>query len=332
MSSDGFTDSTTNGTLSSYSSSFINGTSVTFEQGFTIGPFGAGVGSGYGHAGGTTTSDQFQESFTDATAYSNASSKGKPDALHHSNDVFLIWLNPEIHVSTNGTDPTSYNVGLQPAESGQTSQPDIIRVPAYMMQAGSNGLTSVEPYWLNLQHYQSGNTTIYMPGLAAICKNVNLSEYNSQNCGLADQCGCQPSDFAGILAEDPLLNYSGTFNPMNVDVSGSQACLNPAANLDCRYVVVPNAPHSQTAKAVYLEGPGTNPTTFTQTDSYAQSQTLGGVDTQTMSATVRVQGIGFSLSHANTTTLQSSQSTGTSSGSGNSMSITLNTDTPTCGE
>ena len=332
LSNDAYGQSTTNGTLSSFASSFVNGTSVTFNQGFMAGLFGATVGDSYGHAGGTTTADQFQEQFTDATVLENASLKGSKDALNHNNDLFVIWLNSEVQVTSNGNDPVSYNVGLQPASDGETSQPDIIRVPAYMMEPGSNGLTSVDFSWLNPQHYQSGNTTVYMPGLAAICKNVNWSEYNSRSCTTADQCGCQPSDFAPILAEDPLLTYSGTDNPMNADTSGAKACLSPGLNTDCRYIVVPDAPDSQTAKAVLLEGPGSSPTSFTQTDSYAQTQTLGGFDQQTMSATVKVQGLGFSLTHTDTMTIKNSESTGTSSGAGNSMSIYLNTDTAKCGE
>jgi hypothetical protein len=356
QSSDGYTDTTTNGSSSSIGSSITNAKSMTYSEGLSFGDFGVTASTIYGNSSQTSDTTQFQDTFTNAQGYAIQSNKFNPDAINHNLDEFLIWLNPEMTIVSDVSDkstPVSYSVGLQAVTDGQTAQPDILKVPAIAMEAlpGSitttnpAGVSSVDPILLNQQCIINDATNpascTYYPGIAAVCTNLNLTEYAAGTCTLKDQCGCTPSDFKGILATDPLLNYSNTANPLAADVSGITACLKPSTTTNCRYVPVPILPGSATTKSELLEGSacvipnqscdsGTG--TFTLTDATTTTQTLAGQDSNSTGASLRVSLGGVSLTVSNQVTYAYSHSTGTSTGSGNSMTVTLNTSNPDCAE
>jgi hypothetical protein len=140
-----------------------------------------------------------------------------------------------------------------------------------------------------------------------------------------------------ILALDPLLNYSGTDNPMNADVSGATACAVPTTADDCRYVPVPSSKGSTLQEIQTLAGPSTQGgnyscDNFAQSDNTTTTQTLGGSTGYSVGVSFKESTLFFSLTESNTMTWVDSESTGTSSGSGNTQSINLCSATVGCGE
>jgi hypothetical protein len=269
-----------------------------------LGPFtfGAGVtaSDSFATSSTSTSSAAFQETYQNATGVANQSNSSAPDAINHSNDLFLIWLNPQISVYGNPSAPVGYNVGVQPLANGTVTLPDVVEVSASAMEANSAGVTTVPYTILNQQNTAQG----YQPGLASICKNLITAEYNPPSgppskCTLVDQCGCTPADFLPILQTDPLLfqygltnpvsPYPGTVSPLTANTSnGSQSdalCgILPSPNLtgsDCRYVPVPETMGSATQADPFLSGPNTqggnsSPNSFTQGENSQTTYTLGG--------------------------------------------------------
>lgn len=168
----------------------------------------------------------------------------------------------------------------------------------------------------------------------------------ARTCTLADQCGCTPADFAPILAQDPLLYYNGTTNPISpypatvspLEANTSTECvtLPITSGANCRYVPVPSTPGGTWQEVVTLTGmdcSGCNnsPNTFTQQENTQTTQTYGWSDGLTVGATLKLGGgIGPSLTIDNKMTWTNSQSTGTASGSGATQAVTLNSGTVGC--
>src|SRR5262249_45974893 len=134
---------------------------------------------------------------------------------------------------------------------GQPQIQDQVEVFAATMMDNGQGHTTVPlailvPQIVNNQH---------LPGLGNIC--ANNQPYQNNTCTLANQCGCVPSDFAPILAVDPLINFAPTDNPLNADVSGAAACTNPSHTANCRYVPVMVSNGSNVQINELLAGPQT---------------------------------------------------------------------------
>ncbi len=349
-SSTGYTSNTTNGGTTTLGSSFQEGGQMTFTEGFSFfGVAGSSASQSLGVSNTSTLSNAFQETFTDATAVSNASISTNPNTANHDNDEILVWLNPQVSVETINDVPASYSVASQPSSSGQIQPPDIIYIAAGTLLANASGHTTVDPRLLDPQVFPSeiDGTEVTLSGLAAVCKQVNLQEYQNSACTLGDQCGCQASDFTGIVAQDPLLNYAGTGNPypgtvspLEADASGAINCESPTPTDDCRYVPVPQTSGSSQIEYQALQGPQCStcnnyPNTYTQTDATTMTQTLGGMNSDSVGTSVTLKGgIGaeVSLTISNTLTWQTNESTGTSSGTGNSQTVTLNSATQGCSE
>jgi hypothetical protein len=331
-SSAGFTNSTSDGATTTVGSSFTQGQSITFTYGFS--PIASGSLS-FGTSSTSSNSDAFTETFSDASGVS-LSNSSTSNAINHSYDTFLIWLNPEVTVVTNGVAPVSYSVGVQPLANGTTPNPDIVDITANVMQPNASGVTTVPATWLN--HQINPATGAQTPGLAGICKGVIAAEYAANTCTLADQCGCKPSDFAPILALDPLLSLPGTTSPLSVDTSGASACDDPNGSDKCRYAPVTVAPGNLNQVVVTLSGPDAqgDPTTcnnFTQGSSTTTSQTLGESTTESVSTSFKSgPGIGFSLTTTNTLSWMQSESTGTAAGTGYSEAVNLCSNTVGCGQ
>jgi hypothetical protein len=348
LSSDGYTDTTSLGTITTVGSSFTYGQSITFTEGFgdcTIGCVSAS--ESFGVSASSSSSHAFAETYTDGTGVSNASVKSNPDAINHNEDLFLIWVDPQVTVVGTPPTPNTYSVAVEPTANGQTPLPDILEITALVMEANSAGVTTVPATWLNQQY--NTETGQYTPGLANICKNVKTTEYNAGTCTLADQCGCTAADFAPILQQDPLLYYNGitkplspypnTVSPLVADTSGATTCgaLPTAASSKCRYVPVPSVPGSNIPETVTLSGPScagcnNNPNTFQQGENQNTTITLGEQTQESVGDSIKGGTTGFSVTLANTWTWTQSESTGTSTGSGVMQTVTLNSATVGCGQ
>jgi hypothetical protein len=333
--------STTNGTMTSLGNSFTDASSITFTESGTLFDIGLSSTQTFGFSTQSSNSSAFGESLTDATGLGISSLSSNPNAINHNLDDLVIWLNPQVTVMTNGSTPVSYSVAPQPLANGQTPSVWVYEVPAIDMEAIPGSITQANPSgssnipvgWL-----MPSTVSSPYPGLASICKNLIVAEYETLSCTQADQCGCNPTDFAPILALDPLLSYAGTTNPLQADGSGVSYCANPAQTYNCRYVPVPVSKGSSTPMSVQISGsgcPNCDPiiNSYTQTDSTTTSQTLGGSTSYSVGATLTAKfSDHFSLGVSNTMTWAQSQSTGTSNGTSNSMAVSLSSSTYGCYE
>jgi sugar lactone lactonase YvrE len=329
-SSASLSNTVTNGTTTTIGSTFTTNQNLAFTGGFAAAGVGGTAGVSFGTATTSGNSTAFTETYTGATQVSNGSgSTNNPDAIYHSDDLFLIWLNPLVSVAYNGVNPTSYSLGVQ-----GSAIPDVLEVFASAMEDNGLGSTTVPRGLLNPQ--QDPATGVYTQGLASICKGLNEAEYSTASCTQADQCGCRPSDFTAILALDPLLNYPGTETPLNANtgLNTSDCGTLPTPSGTCRYVPVPYPLNPSIQEELGLYGPDTNSScnAFTVTDSTNTTRTLSGSDSQSVSLSAHAQIPGFTFTDANTFTWTQSQSIGTANGSGNSMSVNLCSATSGCEE
>ena len=331
-SSNGYTDATTDGTTTSITQSFTSGSTSTFTMGFSFLGIGANASMSFGTSQTNGNSSAFTETMTDSTGWANGSSGGS-NQINHLNDLFLIWINPAIEIVSTGSKTWLYSVGTQLQTAGDPNPgspevQDVVEVFASAMSANASGATTV-PLEALIPQVVDGQT---LPGLAVICANHS---YYPNSCTQANQCGCVPSDFKTILAQDPLLNYTSTENPLNADTSGVTACTCPTASDECRYVPVPTASGScvqETELLCGLQTAGGNDcvNTFTQTDSNTTTQTLSESDSYTVGYSWGVSAFGSGMSSATQFTYTESESTGAINGSANSMTVTLSSGTLDC--
>lgn len=365
QSTQSYTNTSTTGTISSISSSFTQAYEFTFSSGLKTDAISIGGTAFWGFSVGSTSNHTFAQTWSDALGYGsddNSSSTYNPtgsDSANHNLDTFYIWLNPEVS-GTEGAVSSTYTVTSQPIPGVSATIADTVAVPAITLEPAPAGMTVLNPTGtagvstvpLSILVPQAipndqGTGNSYMPGLAAICKDQSLYSQQLANptqvvCTQANQCGCTPDDFAGILATDPLLNYSsvtGTVNPypdtvspLSLDGSGSSVCgQNPIpAGSDCRYVIVPISAGSTTPQFLPLTGSGSN--TYQQTDSTTSSLSTGATTSYNTGFSF---GGGSLLASANfkaTWTWTDSESTGTTNGSANSLAILLKTSTASCNQ
>jgi hypothetical protein len=337
-SSNGFSNATTDGTTTSIGKSLQLGNTATFSIGSNFLGFGSTLSWSYGTSTTSGDTTSVTSTITQATGVANATNGSAPDAIDHHQDLFIIWLNPAVQIMQTGATSGNFSLGTQSQVAGDPSpgQPQIldqVEVFSSTMMANAQGQTTVPlqalvPQVIDGQH---------LPGLGAICANKTIYP---NSCTQANQCGCVPSDFAPILAQDPLLNFGPTDNPLNADTSGSAACTNPSAAAKCRYVPVMVANGSSTQITELLAGPqsvgGNIPSnTFAQTDSTQTTQTLSENVTTTVgfaiSKTIGVpMGPTFGLADQKTWTWGNSESTGAINGTANSMTVTLASATVDC--
>jgi sugar lactone lactonase YvrE len=337
-SSAGFTDTTTDGTTTTLGGSFQDANTITFTEGWSFLGAGGSISESFGVSHTKTNMSAFTETYTDAEAVSLANNASGLNAINHNNDLFLIWLNPQINITLNGSTPASYSLGIRPSANEDSAEPDILEIFAQSMEANSSGNSTVPIQYLEQQQYPSaipGAPQTIAPGLAAICQNQT---YYPNNCSgdPNGQCGCKPSDFAPILALDPLLNYSGTTSPLVADISGASACDFNATSADnCRYVPVPVAPGSTEQQLLTLEGPQYSGgpdscNSLVQTEQTSTTQTYGGTTAESVGFSFKAGSPVFSVTEANTLTWTQLQSTGTTTGSGSSMNLNLCSATVGC--
>jgi len=135
----------------------------------------------------------------------------------------------------------------------------------------------------------------------------------------ANACGCVASDFAPILAQDPLIGVSELVTPNQIDSS--------------RFVFV----NTQVLEGPEQAGAGPVLNSFTESDSGVISQTnTESLDTTTSYTT----GSGFDIpflftltvTNTNSFTVTTSESQGTQNGSSHQASVTLGSDAVGCFE
>jgi len=330
LSSNGFTNATTDGTTTGIGSSYSEGWTDTYTSGLSILGLGGTMSWSFGNSSTTGSTTTVTNTISDATGVVNESPGSGTNNLSHNQDLIFIWLNPSIELITAGTDTSLWALGTQllPSDSGEAV--DIVEVTAETMMANGSGATTVPISILEPQNYD-GQT---LPGLAVICAN---HQYYPNSCTLANQCGCVPKDFAYILSLDPLVNYNQSENPMTFDTSGATACTNPASSAKCRYVPIMTTNDGTVQQSELLAGPecsGCDPivNTFTQTDSTSTAETLSETQTQTVSYSWSVKLLGSGIGSANSFTWSESESTGAVNGSAHTMTVTLSSSTEGCYE
>ena len=336
-SSDGFTNTITNGTTTTIGNNFQ--TSVTDTLNVSLNFMGAGGGAGLsaGISATNGSSNAFTETISDASGVGLSSNHSNTNAINHQQDLFLLWLNPAVLISSTGSsNAVTYSIGTQSGSNNLSEPVDTVEVIAQTVQANNQGATTV-PLAILQQQYDSATQQYDLPGLASIC--AHPLPYNQ--CTQANQCGCVPSDFTAILAQDPLLNYATTESPLNANTSGINGCMYPNSGSQCRYVPVPDSLNGNFQKTITLAGPGCNgcdtPTnTFTLNDSTQNVRTLSESTSESVGyswkAGFSLFGNGATFTSATTFTWTDSESTGAINGNQNQMSGTLSSFTVDCSE
>jgi hypothetical protein len=345
-STSGYTNATTNGTTTSVGSSFQQSYGIEFSGGTDFEVFNGGGSIGYKWTTQTGNTTSYQTTLTNQaglTALANTRNQYNPNHLDMPNrlwDTFALLLNPLITtVSDDADNILGYSAGIRPIDSlGSETQADIVQPVATDMINGTIYQATLNPRPLP----SVGGVTYYVPGLASICKNLIQSEYNNGTCTLADQCGCQKSDFSTVLAQDALLRWNSnslTANPMpgyespvDADTSGS-ACMNPNSSLSCRFIPVPVSSTNPAPQIVELNYANAN--SFTQTDSTSTSKTFQEQQSYTISLSEYFSWkivANFKLTETNSWTWTDTESTGEINGTANAMNINLQTDNPGCDE
>lgn len=299
-SSNGFANTTSTGTTNTVGANFTQGSSTTYSAG------GGLIGSGsLGVTFGVSATSGDSQSFSVTYQNGNGSqllSVSQP--IDHSQDQFFLWLNPQVSFSTGSTSTSAtYSVGTV---DGQPM--DIVNVNAAGLQNPSLIPLSV----LLPQTIQPGVT---LPGLANVCANPLPPD----QCTQANACGCVPSDFAPILAADPLIGVSQLVAPSQIDAS--------------RFVFV----NSQILEGPAQVGSGPVLNSFTESDSTLQSLTESESQANTTSYTSS-SGFDipflFTLTITNTSsfTITTTESQGVQNGSAHQASVTLGSSKVGCFE
>lgn len=329
-SSDGFTNTTTDGTTTGIGSSFQAGFTETFSTGFDFLGSGSTMSWSFGLSATTGNTTEVTDTIAQATGVENASISSNPNAIDHTQDLIVVWVNPAVTIVGTGSSAVTYGIGTQLQPSGTPEAVDTLEVTAKTMQANSSGASTV-PVAILTPQLVDGQT---LPGLATICAN---HQYYPNSCTLANQCGCVPSDFTAILATDPLLGYSSTESPLNADTSGATACTNPTSTAKCRYVPIMTQNGGGVQVTELLAGPecsGCNRpvNSFTQTDSTQTTETLTESLAETVGYSWEVKFAGSGLNSATQFTWTQTESTGSSNGSSHQMDVSLSSGTVGCYE
>lgn len=298
-SSNGFANANSTGTTNSVGSNFAQGNSITFSAGGgLLGQSSAGVSFGVSAATGNT---QAYSITYESGNGSQLLSVSQP--IDHSQDQFFLWLNPQMTFSSHPNISPSYSVGTV-----NNDPMDIVNVNV----EGLQDPTKIPLEVLKPQPLEPGITG---PGLASICAHPLPPD----QCTSANACGCVPSDFAPILAQDPLLGVSELVAPSQIDSS--------------RFVFV----NTQVLEGPEQAGSGPVLNSFTESDSSVASQT----NTESLqTSTSYTTGSGFdipflftlSITNTNSFTITTTESQGVQNGSAHSASVTLGSDAVACFE
>ncbi|MGH9342875.1 MAG: hypothetical protein ACRD19_03825 [Terriglobia bacterium] len=353
----GYTNSTTNGTITSVGSSFTQSNGVTFSGNAKLSTaFGGGsVGGSIGYSVSTTNgnSNYFQTTLSNQSGMTalaitltdyNPSYLDMPTRLW---DTFAIEVNPQITTASDQSgNILGYSVDAAPVSGdGWTTYAAISEPVAEDMINGTVATAALEPTHLPVLPNQP---QYYLPGLASVCKNLIQSEYDSGTCSLSDQCGCQSSDYSPALSRDALLGWNSQTltasptpayeSPVVADTSGS-SCLSPTSSLSCQYVPVPQSSTDANPQLVTLSYTAGN--SFTQTDSTSTTTTFSEARSYTVAemesygwqvSFLNLGTVTFGLTNTNSWTWTDSESQGAISSIQNQMNINLETGNTGCVE
>ncbi|HEY2499234.1 MAG TPA: hypothetical protein VGK24_19415 [Candidatus Angelobacter sp.] len=278
---------------------FAQGTSTTYSAGGGL--IGQGsLGVTFGVSATTGNTQAFSVTYQNGNG-SQLLSVSQP--VDHSQDQFFLWLNPQVSFTSGTSTAATFSVGTV------NSQPmDIVNVNAAGLQNPSLIPLSV----LLPQPIQPGITVV---GLANICANPLPPD----QCTQANACGCVPSDFAAILAADPLIGVSQLTPPSQIDSS--------------RFVFV----NSQILEGPAQQGGGPVLNSFTESDSTLQSLTesesLASTTSYTSSSGFDIPFLfTLTITNSNSFTLTNTESQGTQNGSAHQASVTLGSSKVACFE
>lgn len=297
-SSNGYTNSINNTITASISHTFSNATATSVSGSFA----GNGFGVSFSASKSTQNSAGYQFS---TSSGSGASLASVGNSVDHTQDQFVIWLNPMVVVTPTGTTSATYSMSTPIGSNGQPEPMDIVNINVYDLQN-----PSLIP--IGVLQPQTRNNVSGLPGLANVCANPVPA------CTTAP-CGCTTSDFTALLAADPLTSISlQNTQPSQIDPN--------------RYVFI----NSQTLEGPQCEGCDPLTLSFTESDSTSTSQTL----TQTSSYSVgytrtsgfSLFGAGLTLSNTNSFTWTNSMSTGSANGTTHNASVTLGSTSVGCDE
>ncbi len=260
QSTEGLTQTLTDGASTTIGQNFTFGEEFTFSDGI---PGVISGGASFGFATSSSNSSAFTQTWSNSQGMVDLTSEDDPlgtdclnnppgtpcknysDTEDHELDNFYVWLNPELTLTTTTDNvPVSYTTGYQSISGVSQPQPDIIPVKAIQMEPIPGSITSANPTGTSSVpvgllipqgvSINGTNTSYYEPGLAILCKHLIQSEYNAGTCTQQDQCGCTPADFAQILVQDPLLRFNPTtltdnplssdVSPLTLDASGESTC------------------------------------------------------------------------------------------------------------
>jgi len=327
LSTDGYTDSTTDLSTNSIEGSFQYGDTVTYNMIEGILGSGDTLNWSFGNSETTGNSAAWTESIMQASGVSNNFNSGASNAVNHRHDLFIIWLNPSVTLYQTGPTEVTYGVGTQTQASndpdaGQPEAVDAVEAYAVAMMANAKGNTSVplrtlQPQVINVE-VDGVKKQETLPGLAALCANQS---YYPNRCAASpnQQCGCVPGDFTAILAIDPLLNFTNTESPLKANTSGDSS----------RFVEI----NSTTLQGPSRQGGSIPVNSFTETDSTQTTETWANGYSYPVGYSWEepwlVAGNGTSLTEF---TWSATESIGEINGQAHTMAVSLSSETVGCNE
>lgn len=303
QSSNGFTDASSDAATTSISSTFASATMTSVG---ISAPGGSGVGAMFGESKSTQNSSAYTFS-TSLGSGTQVSSNRNP--IDHTQDQIYLWLNPAVTVSPTSSSTANYSLGTQTGTNGQPEPMDIVNVPVADLQNPSLiPLTLLQP---QSRPNSFGVTINGLPGLASVCANP------VPQCTAAP-CGCVASDFANILAADPLIGSAPGTPPAQVDP-------NRYVFINAQSLEGPECPGCDVVKNSFTE---TDATTTAETETQTNSSTSGYSITNGLT----ILGAGLKITDTHTFTWTNAMSVGTSNGKSHAASVTLGTTSVDCVE
>jgi hypothetical protein len=187
QSNNGFTNTATNTATSSISHTFASASATAINVSIA----GNGYGVNFSGSKSTQDSSSFQVSTSNGAGATLASVRNPVD---HTQDQFLVWLNPAVVVTPTSSSTATYSLTTPTGSNGLPEPMDIVNINAVDLQ-------NPAAIPLDVLQLQTRSNISGLPGLANVCANP------VPQCTSAP-CGCTTNDFSSMLASDPLLSVS----------------------------------------------------------------------------------------------------------------------------
>ena len=303
-SSNGYTDTVSNGTSFTTSHNFSVDSNLSIVASGSIFGSGTSVGVSFGFGGATGNSQSYQETYQNGTGTQIQSVRNPVD---HTQDQFYLWLNPLVTVSLVGNSTTAtYTMGTQPGQ------------PMDIVNINAADLLNPPQIPLAILLPQTPTPGVTLPGLANICAHP----LPTAQCTQANACGCVASDFTTILGNDPLIGTAQTTQPTQVD--------------NTRYVYVNSAllegPQCSgcdpVKNTIVANDSSLNSTAESSSSSYSVGYSVGG----TIGISVFGTGGKLQVTDTNKFTWTNSESYGSSNGTAHAATVVLGSSSVDCSE